>query len=99
MKEYMFRLPERTGNPDDAIVKGVVYWVHDMNPRFGRGGRHIKSYGYNRKELFKFSNPDPEAQKRWRELGAKEPPEAPLPVPLEELEKKSKQPRLKDVGG
>lgn len=100
MKEYMFRLPERTGNPDDAIVKGVCYWVHDMNPRFPRRGpRHIESYGYNRKELFKFSNPDPSAQKRWRELGAKEPPPAPTPVPLEELEGKPDKPVIRKAGG
>ena len=77
MKEYMYRLPERTGDPDDAIVKGVVYWVHDMNPKWGT----TNSYSYNRKELFKFSNPDPDVQKRWREqTGGIDPPELPLPV-------------------
>lgn len=85
MKEFIFRLPERTGNPNDAIVKGTVYWMHDMNPRFPRRGkRQIESYGYNRKELFKFTNPDPDTQSKWRELGAKEPPPAALPVPLEQ---------------
>jgi hypothetical protein len=83
MQEYMFRLPERTGNPNDAIVKGVVYWVHDMNPRW----RERKSWNYGRQELFKFSNPDPEVQRRFEELtGGKDPPEAPLPVPIEQLE-------------
>lgn len=97
MKEYIFRLPERTGNPNDAIVKGAVYWVHDMNPRFPRrGGRHKDSYGYNRNELFKFSNPDDEVQKRWRELGSQEPPEAPLPVPLDEGDS---GPAMRKVGG
>lgn len=96
MKEYIFRLPERTGNPNDAIVKGSVYWVHDMNPRFPRRGpRRIDSYGYNRNELFKFSNPDDEVQKRWRELGSQEPPEAPLPVPLDE----EAGPSMRKVGG
>ena len=76
MKEYMFRLPERTGNPNDTIVKGVVYWVHDMNPRWG----HTDSYGYGRKELFKFTNPDSAATKRWRALtGGVDPPEIPIP--------------------
>jgi hypothetical protein len=77
MQEYAFRLPERTGNPDDAIVKGTVYWTHDMNPRFGQ----TVSYGYGRDELFKFSNPDPAVQARWRELtGGQDPPEIPVPV-------------------
>ncbi len=98
MKEFIFRLPERTGNPDDAVVKGAVYWVHDMNPRFPRkGGRQTESYGYNRKELFTFTNPDGEVQKRWRDLGAKEPPPAPLPVPLEE--NKEESPSMRKVGG
>jgi hypothetical protein len=88
MKEFIFRLPERTGNPDDAIVKGTVYWVHDMNPRFTRiGNREHESYDYNRTELFKFSNPDAAVQERWRTLGSHEPPPAPLPVPLNEPEK------------
>ena len=77
MKEYMFRLPERTGDPNDAIVKGVAYWVHDMNPRFG----HTKSYQYGRKELFKFSNPDTEVQRKYQQhTGGVDP--APLPIPL-----------------
>lgn len=76
MQEYMFRLPERTGNPDDAIVKGTVYWLEDNNPRWGT----TKSYGLTRKELFKFVNPDPEVQKRYRELtGGEDPPELPVP--------------------
>jgi hypothetical protein len=76
MQEYVFRLPERTNNPDDAIVKGTAYWVHDMNPRFGK----TQSYGYGRDELFKFTNPDPEVQARWRELtGGQDPPEIPIP--------------------
>ncbi|MEZ4441697.1 MAG: hypothetical protein R3B72_21530 [Polyangiaceae bacterium] len=76
MKEYMFRLPERTGNPDDAIVKGVVYWLHDQNPRFGK----TDSYGFEAQELFKFDNPDPEVRKRYQELtGGQDPPEIPFP--------------------
>ncbi|MFP6683113.1 MAG: hypothetical protein VB934_00295, partial [Polyangiaceae bacterium] len=54
MKQYIYRLPKRTGNPNDAIVKGEVYWLHDMNPRFGR----TKSYGFEAKKLFSFTNPD-----------------------------------------
>ncbi len=82
MKDYIFRLPERTGNPNDACVKGAVYWVHDMNPRF----RQTKSFGYNRDELFRFMNPDMEVQQKYAEWlaahGGEDPPEAPLPVPL-----------------
>lgn len=35
MVDYMRRLPERTGNPNDQLVSGDVYWVRDMNPRYG----------------------------------------------------------------
>jgi hypothetical protein len=87
MKDYIFRLPNRSGNPNDACVKGAVYWVHDMNPRF----RQKQSYAYNRDELFQFTNPDPEVHKRYQEWldanGGKDPPEAPLPVPLPPKEK------------
>jgi len=76
MKEYMFALPDRTGNPKDAIVKGAVYWVHDMNPRWNT----TESYGYGLKELFKFSNPDQEVQRQYREnTGGEDPPEIELP--------------------
>src|SRR5690606_16759356 len=76
MQEYMLRLPERTGNPDDAIVKGTVYWLEDTNPRCGE----TEPYGLHRKELFKFVNPDPEVQRRYRELtGGVDPPELPVP--------------------
>jgi len=54
MKEYMYRLPARTGRPEDAIVSGDVYWVHDMNPRFGKH----ESTGYDRQKLFSFVNPN-----------------------------------------
>jgi len=76
MKEYMFALPERTGNPNDAIVKGAVYWVHDMNPKWNS----TESYGYGLKELFKFSNPDQDVQRQYREnTGGQDPPEIELP--------------------
>jgi hypothetical protein len=65
MKHYIYRLPLRTGDPNDAIVKGEVYWLHDMNPRFGR----IKSYGFEAKKLFSFTNPDIDVQTRFRQLG------------------------------
>ncbi len=63
MKEYIYRLPERTGHAKDAVVKGDVYWLHDMNPRFGRH----KSYSYEAKKLFSFTNPDSAVQARYRE--------------------------------
>lgn len=53
MKEYMFRLPERTGRPEDAIVSGDVYWVQDLNPKW----RETASYKYEKKKLFSFDNP------------------------------------------
>jgi hypothetical protein len=58
MKEYMYRLPERTGRPEDTIVSGDVYWVQDMNPKW----RETKSYKYERQKLFSFENPKAKAQ-------------------------------------
>ncbi len=89
MKDYMFRLAERTGNPNDVCVKGAVYWVHDMNPRW----RQRKSFGYNRDELFQFTNPSLEVHQKyqvWLDAhDGKDPPEAPLPVPLPPKEKQA----------
>jgi hypothetical protein len=53
MRDYMLRLPERTGNPDDAIVSGDVYWVKDMNPKWNE----TKSYQPEKEKLFTFQNP------------------------------------------
>ena len=33
-REYLFRLPERTGHPQDALVSGDVYWISDQHPRW-----------------------------------------------------------------
>lgn len=52
---YMKRLPERTGNPNDAIAWAEVYWIHDMNPPWGRRS----SYSYSRKLLWSFGEPPP----------------------------------------
>lgn len=59
MKEYIFRYPERTGRPEDAIVRGDVYWLSDMNPRWDRldKRRETKSYKFDRQKLFSFENP------------------------------------------
>ncbi|APR85791.1 Hypothetical protein A7982_11140 [Minicystis rosea] len=53
MKDYMYRLPQRTGNPNDVIVSGDVYWIKDMNPKWNE----TKSYGYERNKIFSFENP------------------------------------------
>ena len=53
MKEYMYRLPQRTGNPNDAIVSGDVYWVSDQNPRWNEKN----SYQLEKNKLFSFDNP------------------------------------------
>jgi hypothetical protein len=53
MKDYMYRLPERTGRPDDAIVSGDVYWIKEMNPPWNE----TQPYGYEKNKLFSFQNP------------------------------------------
>jgi hypothetical protein len=53
MKEYMYRLPERTGRPDDAIISGDVYWVKALNPRWNE----TQKYGLEKNKLFSFENP------------------------------------------
>ncbi|AGP33502.1 HTTM domain-containing protein [Sorangium cellulosum] len=58
MKEYMYRYPERTGRPEDAIVSGDVYWVKDWNPKWGS----TQSYGEERERLFSFHNPKAQAR-------------------------------------
>jgi hypothetical protein len=60
MVDYMRRLPERTGNPNDALASGEVYWVKDMNPKW----RSTKSYNEQRELLFSFG----------KDGGAKDPP-------------------------
>ena len=58
MKEYMLRLPERTGRPEDTIVSGEVYWVQDLNPKW----RETQSYKYEKQKLFSFDNPKAKAR-------------------------------------
>jgi hypothetical protein len=53
--DYMRRLPERTGNPSDALVSGEVYWVTDHNPR----PRTKNSYGQVETLLFSFGQSGP----------------------------------------
>ena len=53
MKDYMYRLPERTGRAEDVIVSGDVYWIKDINPPFGK----TESYKFEKQKLFSFDNP------------------------------------------
>jgi len=63
MVEYLRRLPERTKNPADELVSGEVYWVKDMNPKWGTRA----SYNEQRELLFTFG----------AEGGAKDAPKQP----------------------
>jgi hypothetical protein len=53
MKEYLLKLPQRTGHPEDTLVSGEVFWVTDMNPVWGS----INSYKLEKNKLFSFENP------------------------------------------
>ena len=53
MRDYILRYPERTGRPQDTLVSGDVWWVHDNNPRWG----DTKSYGLGKDKVFSFVNP------------------------------------------
>ncbi len=53
MKEYIYRYHIRTGRPQDEIVSGEVWWVHDMNPRWDS----TKSYALDKQKLFDFAKP------------------------------------------
>jgi hypothetical protein len=53
MKDYMYRLPQRTGRPDDAIVSGDVYWVKNNCPKWNE----TTKWGYDKSKLFSFENP------------------------------------------
>ncbi len=53
MKEYMFKLPQRTGNPNDALVSGEVFWVTEVNPSWNEKD----SYKLEQNKLFSFENP------------------------------------------
>jgi hypothetical protein len=52
MRDYMLRLPQRTGHPEDAIVSGDVYWVQDMNPLWNQ----TASFKPERVKLFSFES-------------------------------------------
>ena len=49
----MFRLPQRTGRPEDAIVSGDVYWVKNNCPKWNETNK----WGLDKSKLFSFENP------------------------------------------
>jgi hypothetical protein len=53
MKEYLLKLPVRTGRAEDTLVSGEVYWVTDQNPLWNS----IESYKLEKNKLFSFENP------------------------------------------
>ena len=53
MKDYLLKLPQRTGRPEDTLVSGEVFWVTDMNPVWGS----VDSYKLEKNKLFSFDNP------------------------------------------
>ncbi len=55
MVAYLRRLPERSGNPDDRLVSGEVYWVSDLSPKWGQRN----SYNQQRTLLFSFAEDGP----------------------------------------
>lgn len=55
MLDYMRRLPERSGHPDDRLVSGEVYWVSDMSPKWGRRD----SWNQKQELLFSFGGSGP----------------------------------------
>jgi vitamin K-dependent gamma-carboxylase-like protein len=55
MKDYLLALPQRTGHPEDALVSGEVFWVSDLNPRWGS----TESTGLEKKKLFSFEATGP----------------------------------------
>jgi hypothetical protein len=53
MKDYLLKLPQRTGHPEDTLVSGEVFWVTDMNPLWNS----VESYKLEKNKLFSFENP------------------------------------------
>ncbi len=52
MQDYMFRYPDRSGHPEDAM-SGDVYWIHAMHPRWNEKAL----WNLQKDKLFSFSNP------------------------------------------
>ena len=71
MKDFMYRLPERTGRPNDAIVSGEVFWVQDQNPKWNE----TQSYKQEKLKLFSFENREVKNEPRTPQ------PQARLPLP------------------
>jgi Vitamin K-dependent gamma-carboxylase len=53
MKDYLLKLPERTGRAEDTLVSGEVFWVTDQNPLWNS----TTSYKLEKSKLFSFENP------------------------------------------
>ena len=53
MKEYLLKLPQRTGHAEDTLVSGEVFWVTDRT----RVWNSIESYKLEKNKLFSFENP------------------------------------------
>ena len=53
MKDYLLKLPQRTGRAEDTLVSGEVFWVTDMNPRWNE----TASYKLEKSKIFSFENP------------------------------------------
>jgi hypothetical protein len=88
MRDYMLRLPQRTGRPEDALVSGDVYWVQDMNPMWNQ----TMSYKPDRLKLFSFENPAMPSQPKPAAPAA--PPERPSRV---ESQRTLNSPRLRPI--
>ena len=53
MKEYLLKLPQRTGRAEDTLVSGEVFWVTDVNPRWNE----TASYKLEKNKILSFDNP------------------------------------------
>jgi len=55
LRDWVIRWPERTGRPEDRLVRFEVHWLHDENPRFGT---HV-SFNFTDQKLFSWQAPSP----------------------------------------
>jgi hypothetical protein len=55
MRDYMLDYWKRTGSPNDRIEKGEVFWIQDLNPKWG----DTKSWKFEKIKLFSFEAPKP----------------------------------------
>src|SRR5262249_12887866 len=78
MKEFMLRYPERTHHPEDMILYGDVFWIQDMNPKWG----DTKSWKFEKIKLFSFERPGYKPPLSDRPA-APAPPQLPTPAPAQ----------------